>query len=113
MGVYIGLKEKRRKKPMREKPGTIKIFVEQDDLPDDCGAQCLQHCAKVLRVELHDFYTGYLFDVKIGKGADDYTRIFDVEKPEDVMDVTDSMLSYIENIIDSPEKWCQCNKEEE
>jgi hypothetical protein len=108
MGVYIGLKESRRKQV--QKSPTIKVFV---DLPEPHGLECAQHCAKVLRRELNDFYTKYFFDIVIGKGKDDYTLVYFTENnPHLVTEVIESMASYVENIIDTPEVWCQCDKEE-
>jgi hypothetical protein len=108
MGVYIGLKESRRKQV--QKPSTIKVFV---DLPEPHGLECAQHCAKELRRELNEFYTDYFLDVVIGKGKDDYTPVYDVEgDPHRVVEVIESMASYVEHVMDEPDAWCRCDKEE-
>lgn len=89
---------------------TVKVFV---DLPEPHGLECAQHCARVLRLELNEYYDAYLFDVAIGKGKDDYTVVYDTEDdPHRVPEVIESMDSYVENVIDSPEQWCKCNEEE-
>jgi hypothetical protein len=113
MGVYVGLKQNRRKKQKLKKPTTIKVFVDEGDLPEGCGRTCAQHCAKVLRKELHGFFTNYFFDVRAVPGADDYNLVYDVEEPDRVMDTIDSMASYVEHVLKDPGMWCQCNKMEE
>ena len=112
MGARVTLKEKQRKRE-RVKPQVIKIFVCSDDLPEACDDECVKHCAKIMRRELNDFFGNYFFEVKTEKGADDFTHVFQVEKPEDVMDKIYSMASYVAHILTSPEKWCQCNRWEE
>jgi uncharacterized protein YlbG (UPF0298 family) len=110
MGVKVALQEKHGKGTMKKKPATIKIYVDEDDLNESCSKDCALQAIKKLRVELNDFYADYFFDVLYGKAKSNYTMVYNIEKPEDVMDMLESMQSYVTSVLSDSSTWCQCGK---
>lgn len=106
MVVYVGLKEKRGKKQVKNT--TFKIFVCEKDLPSGCARQCVMHAIKALRNQLNEFYADLHFDVTYGDRPDDLTAAYETVDSDAVMDTLESIEDYIDCVLDDPEVWCQC-----